>query len=333
MASLKDVAKKAGVGLGTASRVLNNNPSVSKETKELVLKAMEELNYTPNAIARSLKLNSTKTIGVIIPDITSEYYPEVVRGIEDMAKISEYNILLCNTDLCEEKEIKAIKMLLEKKVDGILFMSNTIGKELNYELKLIGVPTIFISTKDSEGTFINVNIDNELASFEGVNYLCSLGHKKIAMLAGVFKDPNSGVPRIKGYKKALLENNIEINEDYILEGDYTFKAGYLNMKKILSSNERPTAVFAASDTMALGAAKAILESGYKIPEDISLLGFDGIELGEYFYPPLTTISQPRYEMGKVGMQILEKIINKKDIDTKSIMMKHTLIKRGSCKRI
>jgi LacI family transcriptional regulator len=206
--SLKDVAKRAGVGLGTASRVLNNHPSVTEETRKLVLDAMEKLNYKPNAIARSLKMNSTMTIGVIIPDISSAFYPEIVRGIDDIANEHQYNIILCNTDLDYEKEKTVLSVFYEKKVDGILFISNTLSEDTIAKLIDMNIPVVLVATKDDKNILPSVTIDNKKAAFTAVDYLCKLGHKKIGMIAGPYVDPNAGAPRVEGYVEALASNGI-----------------------------------------------------------------------------------------------------------------------------
>jgi LacI family transcriptional regulator len=332
--SLKDVAKHAGVGLGTASRVLNNHPSVSEEAKKLVLEAMKELNYEPNAIARSLKIKSTSTIGVIVPDITSAFFPEVVRGIEDAANVYQYNIMLCNTDLDHKKEKAALGMLSEKKVDGILFISNTVCEDTAEKFELMNIPVVLVATSHTKGSSLpSVTIDNEKAAYDAVNYLCELGHKNIYMLAGEFDDPNAGVPRIEGYKKAMKDNGNIFNDSMIYEGDYNYKSGYANMMKILVLDKIPTAVFVASDIMAIGASKAILEKGLRIPEDISIMGFDGVEAAEFFYPSISTIIQPRYAMGAVAMSLLVKLMNKQPVEEKSLVLDYNLVERQSCKRL
>lgn len=331
-ATIKDVAKKAGVGVGTVSRVLNEHPSVSDDIREKVLKVIEELDYKPNAIARSLKIKSTQTIGVIIPDISSAFYPEIVRGIEDVAKEYKYNIILLNTDLSREKEKEALNILKEKKADGILFISNTVNEKLKQEFKKTDIPIVLISTEDDKGEFYSVTIDNEKAAYDATIYLIKLGHKKIAMLAGEIDDPNAGIPRINGYKKALLENNIKIDEDYIFYGDYKFKSGFKNMLKILKLKDMPTAIFAASDTMAVGAVSCAMQHGFNVPKDFSIIGFDGLELAEYFYPPITTVKQPRYEMGAKGIEMLISLINKEKVD-KKVLLDYEIIERKSCNKI
>lgn len=328
--TIKDVAKKAGVGLGTVSRVLNNHPSVSKETRKKVLDAIKELDYNPNAIARSLKIKSTKSIGVMIPDISSAFYSDIVRGIEDIANQYKYNIILLNTDLKREKEKESLIMLKEKKADGILFISNTINDKLKKDFRSINIPLVLVATKDENNEFYSVTIDNEKAAYIATEYLIKLGHKRIAMLAGKKDDPNAGIPRINGYKRALKEHGIEVDDNLILHGDYKFKSGFQNMLKFLKLKDKPTAIFAASDTMAVGAASCAMQHGFNIPRDFSIIGFDGIELAQYFYPPITTIKQPRYAMGAKGMEKLLKLIQGEEVE-KGEVLGVELIERSSCK--
>lgn len=329
--NLKDVAKLAGVGLGTASRVLNNNPSVNEETRKAVQEAMKALNYQPNAIARSLKMNSTRTVGILIPDISSTFFPEIVRGIEDLANEYQYNIILSNTDLDFEKEKIALNVFSEKKVDGILFISNTVCSSTMEKFEEMDIPVVLVSTRDKDNILPCVTIDNEKAAYEAVSYLCRLGYRKIAMLAGLFQDPNAGIPRLQGYIRALSANGIRFDKNLVEEGDYGYKSGYNNMRQLIDKNIVPAAVFAASDLMAIGASKAILERGLRIPQDISIIGFDGVEAAEFFYPSITTISQPRYEMGAEGMRLLTRLMNKEEVDDKNIILDFELIERESCK--
>jgi LacI family transcriptional regulator len=329
--SLKDVAKLAGVGLGTASRVLNNHPSVTEETRKVVQEAMKELSYQPNAIARSLKMNSTMTVGILIPDISSAFFPEIVRGIEDIANQCQYNIILSNTDLDFDKEKDALNMFHEKKVDGVLFISNTVSSPTMEKFKEMSIPVVLVATRDKEGVLPSVTIDNEKAAYEAVDYLCRLGHKKIAMIAGLFDDPNAGIPRLQGYIRALSENGLRFDKDLIQQGDYGYKSGYDSIRELLDKNIVPTAVFAASDLMAIGASRAMLERGLRIPGDISIIGFDGVEAAEFFYPAITTMSQPRYEMGAEGMRLLTKLMNKEEIEEKNVLLEFELIERESCR--
>jgi LacI family transcriptional regulator len=331
--TLKDIAKEAGVGLGTASRVLNQNPSVKESSRKAVFEAMKKLNYKPNAIARSLKTKTTRTIGVMIPDISSPFYPEVVRGIEDISNIYKYNIILCNTDKNQERVNDSIDVFWEKKVDGIILISSFISEEVAESLKDLEVPVVLILTKDPKGYFASVTIDNEKAAFEAVNYLCELGHKRIAFILGKTDGSPSWTRRLEGYKLALKNNGILYNDDLVIRTGTRYGAGYHSMKALLEKNPSPTAIFAGTDIMAMGAAKACNEAGLKIPDDISIIGFDGIEHTEYYYPSITTVKVQRYDMGAIGMRMLTKLLNNEELSEKNFITEVELVKRSSCKEV
>lgn len=326
--SIKDVAKLAGVSVATVSRVLNKNTNVKEETARKVLDVIKKTGYQPNAIARSLKIKNTRSIGIMIPDISSHYFPEVVRGIEDIANKNNYNVILCNTDLDRDKEKQYLDILVEKQVDGIIYMSNTITNELANKFEKIDTEVVLISTDHSNIT--SITIDNVKAAYDAVKYIISKGYKDIAFIGGSMTDPNAGLPRYNGYIKALCEAGISINKDFILEGNYRFESGYKCTKKLLSLEKKPQAIFSASDEMAIGVIRAVKELGYSIPDDLAVVGFDNIDMAKMVYPSLTTISQPLYDMGVIGMKLLTKKINKEKIDKNKIILQHKLIERESC---
>ncbi len=326
--TLKDVAKFAGVSLGTASKVVNNI-YVKAETKTRVEKVIKELNYTPNAIARSLKVKYTKTIGVIISDISSPIVSKIVTGIQDIGNMAGYSVMLYDTKMRQADEIKAINLYNNKMVDGIIFTSNTITEPIADLLKKVGIPTVLVATKDESGYFSSVTIDNEKAAYTAVKHLCELGHKKIAMLSGKVDDPNAGIPRVIGYKKALAEFDINYNESYLYYGNYRFEDGYIGMKNLLTIDKTITAVFSASDEMAMGAIKALHNVGKRIPKDISIIGFDGTEMINYTVPTLSTIEQPLYDFGAIGMKILLEQI-KNSNHKENIIVDFKLVENGSC---
>lgn len=326
--SIKDVAKISGVSVATVSRVLNKSGYVSEETKKRVLEAIEKTGYKPNAIARSLKVKNTRTIGIMIPDISSHFFPEVVRGIEDIANLYNYNIILCNTDLDRDKEERYLDVLAEKQTDGIIFMSNTITDTLAEKIKKTGIDVVLISTDYKD--MPSVTINNMKASEDAVKYIIKKGYKKIAFIGGPMDDPNAGLPRFNGFVKALTEGGLSLNRQYICEGDYRFTSGYKGAKKLLNLPDRPDAIFAASDEMALGVIRAALEMKIRVPEDLGVVGFDDINISEMAFPSLTTIAQPLYDMGAIGMRLLTKILNKEKIDSYKMILEHRLIVRESC---
>lgn len=330
-ASIKDVAKEAGVSIATVSRVLNDVDVVNEETKKKVVEAIKKLGYRPNIVARSLKTQRTRTVGIIIPDISSQFYPEIVRGAEDVSNIYDYNIMLCNTDLDPEKEMEYLRVLKEKMVDGVLYMSNSLEPNILELIKELQLPMVLVETTSTEGDIPSVTINNEKAAHEGVNYLIHKGNKRVAYI-GTHEDAvNASALRYTGYKKAIKENNLELNEKIIYFGGLKAQDGYEGMNKILDQ-EKIDSVFCASDEVAMGAINALRDRGISVPEDVDVIGFDNIYSSAIFYPKITTIAQPMYDMGSVGMRMLIKIINKQELETKNYILDHSLIKRDSCKK-
>ncbi|GAB6086515.1 LacI family DNA-binding transcriptional regulator [Alkaliphilus crotonatoxidans] len=325
--NIKDVARKAGVSISTVSRVINESKIVKPETHEKVMKAIEELGYKPNAIARSLKIKNTKTIGILIPDISNQIYPEVVRGIEDIANMYEYNIFLCNTDLDKEKEIQYFDVMAEKQVDGVVFIGNEVSEELYKKFKTYGIPIILIGTDYED--IPSVTIDHVGASRAMMKYLIKKGHERIGIITGKRFDPVTYGTRMEGYQKALEENNLPFLEELVIEGGFRFKSGYEGAKKFLDMEQPPTAIFVANDEMAIGAMRAALEQGINIPEELAIVGFDNIDMAGKIYPALTTVAQPMYEMGAIGMRVLTKILNEETLETHKIVLNYSLLERES----
>lgn len=330
-ASIKDVAKEAGVSIATVSRVLNDVDVVNEETKKKVLEAINKLGYRPNIVARSLKTQKTRTIGIIIPDISSQFYPEIVRGAEDVANIYNYNIMLCNTDLDPEKEIEYLRVLKEKMVDGVLYMSTSLEPNILELINQLQLPMVLVETTSREGDIPSVTIDNEKAAFDGVDYLIRKGNKRIAYIGTHEDAEHASALRYIGYKKALEQNNIELNEKLVYFGGLKAQDGYAGMNNILQS-ENLDAVFCASDEIAMGAINALRDKNVKVPEEVDVIGFDDIYSASVFYPKLTTIAQPMYDMGSVGMRMLIKIINKQELELKNYVLNHELVERNSCKK-
>jgi len=329
-ASIKDVAKEAGVSIATVSRVLNDIDVVNEDTKIKVKDAISKLGYRPNIVARSLKTQKTKTLGIIIPDISNQFYPEIVRGAEDVANIYDYNIMLCNTDLDKEKEIEYLKILKEKMSDGILYMSNFLEDDILQLLNELKLPTVLIENKDSTGRIPSVSIDNEKASFDGVSYLIEKGNKKIAYI-GADKSHNSvSASRYAGYEKALKEKKIIFDASLVCFSGKKAKDGFNGVNKILDKSNID-AVFCTEDEVAMGVINGLRERGIKVPEQVDVIGFDNIYLSSIFYPKLTTVAQPMYDMGSVGMRMLIKLINNNELEIKNYILDHEIIERDSCK--
>lgn len=301
--NLKDVAALAQVSLGTASKVANNI-YVRPALRIRVEQAMKELHYVPNTVARSLKLKSTKTIGIIIPDISRTVTSKIVQGAEEVGQKAGYSTMICNTQIKEDNELLAIKNFKEKMVDGVIFTGNTISDKVAKSLKQSGMSVVFVSTSYHDKYFSSVTIDNDSAAYDAVQLLLDHGHKRIAMLAGEKNDLNAGLPRLNGYRRALFDNGEKYEESLVRYGHYRVEDGYRNMKELLESAEIFSAVFCASDDMAFGAMKAIGEKGLRVPEDISVMGFDGIDIIDYISPKIGTVYQPLFEFGAEAARIL-----------------------------
>lgn len=325
--NIKDVAKKAGVSISTVSRVINQSKPVKAKTKERVLEAIEELGYRPNAIARSLKVKHTQSIGIMVPDIANQFYPEVVRGIEDVANMYDYTIFLCNTDLDQEKEIQYFAELEEKQVDGLIFMGNLISEHLAKQISDSEIPVVLIGTQHAG--LPSVTIDNVRAAKDAVGLLIVQGHQRIGVITGKMKDPIMGKARLEGYREALQEAELPWKSELVVEGGYRFKSGYEGARQLIMLEEVPTAIFVASDEMAIGAMRAILEKGLRIPEDVAVIGFDNVDMSGKVYPSLTTVGQPMYEMGAIGMRLLTKYLQGENVAASNVILEYELIQRES----
>lgn len=331
--SIKDVAKEANVSIATVSRVLNNVDVVNEDTKKKVLEAIKKLDYRPNIVARSLKTQKTKTIGIIIPDISNQIYPEVVRGAEDVANIYDYNIILCNTDLDPQKEKEYLRVLGEKMVDGVIYISNSLEEDIVKTINNSNKPLVLIETNGKESEFPSVVIDNKQAGMDAVNYLVKKGNKRIAYI-GTDKDAvNASAVRYKGYIAALDENNLEYDENLTYFCKYSLKAddGYDAMNAILQKTKDIDAVFCVNDEIAMGAINALRDNNISVPQDVDVMGFNNTYGAAIFYPKLTTIAQPLYDMGSVATRMLIKKINHEPLDNELFILPYELIERDSCK--
>jgi LacI family transcriptional regulator len=331
-ASIKDVAKEAGVSIATVSRVLNDVDVVNEETKKKVTEAIKKLDYRPNIVARSLKTQKTRTIGIVVPDISNQFYPEIVRGAEDVANIYNYNVILCNTDLDSEKEVEYLRVLKEKMVDGVIYMSNSMEDQIIATLDNLKLPTVLVETNSKNSDFPSVTIDNEKAAYDATTYLIKKGNKKIAYV-GVNPDlANARGLRFLGYKKALEDNGIEYDDELVQFGGLKATDGRDGMEVIINKVKKIDAAFCCSDEIAMGVINTLREKGINVPEQVDVIGFENIYASSIYYPKLTTIEEPMYDMGSVGMRMLIKLVNKKEIEQEHYILDYKLIERDSCKR-
>lgn len=330
-ASIKDVAREAGVSIATVSRVLNDIDVVNEDTKKKVKDAIKKLSYRPNIVARSLKTQKSSTIGIIIPDISNQFYPEIVRGCEDVANIYNYNIMLCNADLDVDKEMESLRILKEKMIDGVIYMSNSIENNVISLIKELEMPIVLVETTDADDIFPSVTIDNVMAASDAVKYLMNKGNKNIAYVGTTIDKVNALTKRYTGYKKALEETGIELVKDLTYLGGVKARDGYRGINTILDKGNKVDAVFCASDEIAMGVINALRDRDIKVPGDIDVMGFDDIYSASVFYPKLTTVAQPMYDMGSVSMRMLIKSINNLVVDEKHFVLPYKIVERDSCK--
>lgn len=327
--TIKDVARVAGVHSSTVSRVITGKSCISEKTTQRVLSVIEELNYTPNALARGLKTKKIKTLAMLIPDIANPFFAGLARGVEDTANKYGYNVILCNTDDCLEKEANYLRLLVEKCIEGVILATAKIRDNIIAELERTSCPYILLSRNIRGVKENSISVDDITGGYLATEYLITLGHCNIAHISGPY-NTTVALDRIMGYKKALQDYGVPFQRIYLKEGDFRIKGGYQEMRQLLQLRVPPTAIFTANDLLAIGAMEAIREKGYDVPADFSIVGFDDIKIASYLSPPLTTIRQPMVKMGSLAIiKLLEKIEYK--VSHPNIMIKPELIERKSCR--
>lgn len=300
---MKHIASLARVSIGTVSHVINGSAKVREPLRHRVLDAIRELGYQPSQLARGLRRNRTSMIGMIVPDITNPFFPAVVRGVEDVAYQYSYRLVLCNADNDPSKERAYLDELRSYRTAGLILIPSASSQMAAARDFGAGTPAVCLDRRPAGWQGDSVTVDNAGGAFAAANHLVSLGHSKIAIIAGNLQLANA-VSRVEGFRAALREANIEIEPEYIQEGRFDRLSGYEKMRIALQLRPRPTAVFASNDLIALGALAALRESGLRCPEDVSLVGFDDLEFSEFVHPALTTVSQPGYQMGAKGATLL-----------------------------
>ncbi len=329
--TIKDVAKLAGVSISTVSRVMNSPEAVVENKRERVLQAIQELNYQPNALARGLIYKRTHTLGVLIPDIENPYYAGVIRGMQDAAIELGYTLLISNTDRNKTRLIDYFQGFYEKQVDGILFASDTFYEEYYQAMKQFHFPLVLASTHSDYEDVPSVEIDDELAAYDAVNFLISQGHRKIGMISFPLGESISGGPRYDGFLKANVDNGILDNESNVEFAKYRFEEAYKATERLFKRDARLTAVFAASDEFAMGVISYLHDQGIKVPDQVSVVGFDDIRMAQMMIPKLTTIAQPAYKIGYRSVEKLHDIITKGKADQPREILPHELKVRYSTK--
>jgi LacI family transcriptional regulator, repressor for deo operon, udp, cdd, tsx, nupC, and nupG len=325
MLKMEDVARLANVSTATVSRVLSKNKNVSNKTRKKVLDVINQVEYKPNRLAANLRRNTSETVAVILPDITNPFFAEIVKGFRDEALKSGYHILLCDTGNNTSQEEEFVNLVKERLVDGIILATARMPKNEIYKLSQ-EIPVVLACEYIDDYEIPTVSIDNVSAAREATEYLIDQGHTRIGLITGPLEVILSR-DRVKGYRQALLLHDLPVTDFLMQEGDFSVKSGYDIMMKFLANEQKPTAIFASSDEMAVGALKACKSKGLRIPDDMSIMGFDDIPLCTLVEPELTTVSQPKYEIGSQAMKMLLSIIEKNDLRQKQIVLPHQLMIR------
>lgn len=325
MATIRDVAKMANVSVATVSRVLNKSSHVSEKTKRKVENAIKTLNYRPNEVARSLFKGKSKMISLFVPDITNPFFPELARAVEDIANEYGYTFILCNTDNDNDKEVAYLNALLQKSIDGILIVSNTIQTE---QVKGIDVPIISLDRK-IDSNIISITANNRKGAQQAVRYLKKIGCKQIAHLAGP-QHISSAKDRKLGYIDEVSDESW-FSKELIYTSNYTMEDAYKQAKTMLTTHPDIDGIFVSNDLMAVGVLKAAHFLEINVPKDLSVIGFDGIKLGKTTSPSLTTVKQPIYEIGQKAAKSLIQKINDPEAELASEVLDVQLIVRESTK--
>lgn len=331
MATIKDVARMAGVSTTTVSHVINKTRFVAEATQQKVLAAVDELNYAPSAVARSLKCNTTRTIGMLVTKSTNPFFAEVVHGVEEYCYGAGYTLILCNTEGNLEKQRDYLRMLSEKRVDGLLVMCSDLDQMLLDLLERKNDLPMVIMDWGPESPHTDNILDNaENGGYIAAKHFIENGHKKIGCLSGQV-DKSTCQERLKGFRKAMTEAELTVNDDWLLDGDFECESAVEAAQKFIAMEDRPTAIFCFNDIMAMALISTFEQAGLRVPDDISIIGYDNIDLAPYFSPPLTTVHQPKRRLGKKAIEILLERVKDKNHERQTFEMTPKLVERKSVK--
>lgn len=329
--TIEDVAKYANVSIATVSRVINQLGGVRAKTEARILHAIEELNYIPNAVARSMVKKSTKTIGIVIPDVSNPFFPAVVSGIEQKAREKGYFTMLCNTNESAETERELLQIFLERSVDGLII---TTADEWGDQLKAVidaKIPIVAIDRAIKKFEVDTVLVGNIDGAYQATRHLILQGHQKIAIICGP-QHTTPGYERLVGYKRALEEYGLPVTAEYIVEGDFREESGNRLTKDLYRLPDRPTAIFSVNNLMTMGCMTALQEIGWKLGEEVSFIGFDDVEIAAFIQPPLTVVSRPMRKLGEIAFDLLYDRMSGSDSEGKRhYVLSPELRIRQSCK--
>ena len=327
--TIYDVAREAGVSMATVSRVVNGNKNVKENTRKKVLEVIDRLDYRPNAVARGLASKRTTTVGVVIPDITNTYFATLAKGIDDIAEMYKYNIVLANSDEDDEKEVDVVNTLFSKQVDGVIFMGYHLTEKIRSEFSRSRTPVVLAGTVDVEHQLPSVNIDYKNAIADAVRHLLKR-NKKIAFVSGPLVDDINGKVRLAGYKDALKEAGVNYSEGLVFESKYRYDDGYALAERLVSS--KATAAVVTGDELTAGLLNGLADHGVSVPEDFEVITSDDSQIARFTRPNLTTIAQPLYDLGAISMRMLTKIMHKEELEEREVLLPHGLKVRKSTRK-
>ncbi|AVL00228.1 catabolite control protein A [Pediococcus inopinatus] len=328
--TIYDVAREAGVSMATVSRVVNGNQNVKPATRQRVNDVIDKLDYRPNAVARGLASKKSTTIGVIIPDVTNGYFASLARGIDDVASMYKYNIIMENSDENDQKEMMVLNTLLAKQVDGIIFMGNRVNDKLREEFSHSRTPIVFAGSVDDQESVPSVSIDYVKSTEEAVSKLIAEGNKKVAFISGSLSEPINGQYRLAGYKEALKKAGYKFDEKLIFETDYSYEAGIKLASQLKGTDI--SAAFVGDDRLAAGVLNGLTDQGVKVPDEFALITSNDTQVAQLVRPQLTSITQPLYDIGAVSMRLLTKLMNKEEIEEPTITLPYGLDSRQTTKK-
>ncbi|PAR41249.1 transcriptional repressor PurR [Vibrio metoecus] len=329
MATMKDIARLAGVSTSTVSHVINKSRFVSDEIAERVNNAAKQLNYAPSALARSLKMNRTKTIGMLVTTSTNPFFGEVVKGVERSCYHQGYNLILCNTEGDNQRMKASINTLLQKRVDGLLLMCSTLeGERLDVFDRYPDIPVVVMDWGPILFASDKIQDNSLQGGYMAAKHLIECGHKEIGCITGPLIRHQAQM-RYEGYKRALAEAGIAINPDWIVESDFECEGGYQAFEKLYERGKLPSSLFVCNDMMAMGVIQAASQRGLRVPDDLSLIGYDDVHIAKFMTPALTTIHQPKYRLGKAAVDTLLYRLENPDTTAQVVQLEPTLVVRSS----
>jgi LacI family transcriptional regulator len=328
--TIKEVAKQANVSTATVSNVINNTKFVSEEVRQRVLQVIEELDYQANTLAKSLRIQESRLIGVIVSDIANPFFSKVVSGIEKGAAENGYNILLCNTASNIDKEIEFLDILIGKRVEGLIISSSGTTKEYFNSLEKLDIPIVFLNRSPNTPSHKVVITNNIEGAYKATEHLIQHGYSKIGIISGP-TSLSTGKDRLTGYQRAMEDYHLSVHETYIQEGDFSIESGYQAMKNLLSANHDIEACLISNNFMTLGAHKYMKEAGIKVPSDIAIIGYDDSDWADVMDSPLTTVKQPTFEQGQRSIEMLLSTIRQENFHQQQILyLQPSLVIRNSC---